>query len=177
MVYTHYIAELLRVKETIDELDQAARKTTKNDELFRMADTERDVVFIDHTLKGQTKTLKALWETTDFAENLNDAKLIYDIEFRQDRAEQLIEIYRDLLETVGGLFSDMMDNNLNHLMKYLDSAALIISIPALITGIWGMNTGGIPGEGSNITFFAVLGLAALLSILAAVHLSKKDYTK
>ncbi|MBO1307035.1 magnesium transporter CorA family protein [Enterococcus sp. 669A] len=177
MVYSHYIAELLRIKENIDELDQAARKTTKNDELFKLADTERDVVYIDHTLKGQTKTLKDLWEKTDFAEELNDPKLIYDIEFRQQRAEQLIEIYRDLLETVGGLFSDMMDNNLNHLMKYLDSAALIISIPALVTGIWGMNTGGIPGEGSNLAFFLVLGLAAILSVLAAYHLSKKDYSK
>lgn len=177
MVYAHYTAELLRLKETIDHLDESARETTRNDELFLLADTERDVVYIDHTLQGQTKTLKALWENTDFVENLNDSKLVYDIAFRQQRAEQLIAIYRDLLETVGGLFSDMMDNNLNHLMKYLDSAALIISIPALITGIWGMNTGGIPGEGSNIAFFAVLGLAILLSILAGIHLSKKDYSK
>lgn len=40
----------------------------------------------------------------------------------------------------------MMDNNLNHIMKYLDSAALIISVPALFAGIWGMNTGGLPGK-------------------------------
>lgn len=68
-------------------------------------------------------------------EKLNDKKLLYNIKLRQVHAEELITISRDLLETVGGLFSDMMDNNLNHLMKYLDFAALIILIPALILGI------------------------------------------
>lgn len=68
-------------------------------------------------------------------EKLNDKKLLYNIKLRQVYAEELITISRDLLETVGGLFSDTMDNNLNHLMKYLDFAALIILISALILGI------------------------------------------
>nr|WP_329776531.1 hypothetical protein [Lactobacillus helveticus] len=31
----------------------------------------------------------------------------------------------------------MMDSHLNHLMKYLDSVALVITVPVLISGIWG----------------------------------------
>lgn len=71
----------------------------------------------------------------------------------------------------------MMNNNLNHLMKYLDSAALIISIPALISGIWGMNTGGLPGKGSPLGFMIVMALAIVLTVLATIHLKRKDYTK
>ena len=40
----------------------------------------------------------------------------------------------------------MMDSHLNHLMKYLDSAALVIAVSALISGIWGMNVGGLTGK-------------------------------
>lgn len=177
LTYAHFIKELLRVKKVIDELDQAARKTTENEALFRLADTQRDVIYLDHTLRGQAKTLTILWEETDFATDLNDTKLLYNIKLRQSHAEELIHIYRDLLETVGGLFSDMMDNNLNHLMKYLDSAALVLAIPALISGIWGMNAGGLPGEGSKMGFFIVIGCAIVLSIIFAIHLKRKDYTK
>jgi magnesium transporter len=167
MLYTHYI----------DELDVAARKTTENDALFKLADTERKIVYLDHTLADQKSTLNGLWENESFIQDLNDSKLVYDIQLHQKHAEKLIHIYRDLLETVGGLFTDMMDNNLNHLMKYLDSAALIISIPALISGIWGMNTGGLPGKGSSIGFFMVVGVAVLLAIIVAVHLNRKDFSK
>lgn len=177
MIYGHYINELLAIKKEIDRLDEAARRTTENTELFRLADTERDVVYLDHTLRGQMRTLNYLWEETEFVEKLGDSQLLYNIKLRQMHAEELISIYRDLLETVGGLFSDMMDNNLNHLMKYLDSAALIISIPALVSGIWGMNTGGLPGKGSSLGFFIVLILAFLLSLLVAFHLKRKDFSK
>lgn len=177
MLYTHYIEELLEIKKDIDELDVAARKTTENDALFKLADTERKIVYLDHTLADQKSTLNGLWENESFIQDLNDSKLVYDIQLHQKHAEKLIHIYRDLLETVGGLFTDMMDNNLNHLMKYLDSAALIISIPALISGIWGMNTGGLPGKGSSIGFFMVVGVAVLLAIIVAVHLNRKDFSK
>jgi magnesium transporter len=145
--------------------------------LFKLADTERKIVYLDHTLADQKSTLNGLWENESFIQDLNDSKLVYDIQLHQKHAEKLIHIYRDLLETVGGLFTDMMDNNLNHLMKYLDSAALIISIPALISGIWGMNTGGLPGKGSSIGFFMVVGVAVLLAIIVAVHLNRKDFSK
>lgn len=70
-----------------------------------------------------------------------------------------------------------MDNNLNHLMKYLDSAALIISIPALISGIWGMNTGGLPGKESHFGFFMVVAVAVLLAIIVGIHIKRKDFSK
>lgn len=103
--------------------------------------------------------------------------LLYNIRLRQAHAEEHVLIYRDLLETIGGLFSDMMSNHLNHLMKYLDSATLVISIPALIGGIWGMNTGGLPGKETKLGFYFVLLLAFILSVITAIHLKRKDFTK
>ncbi|WP_412988873.1 magnesium transporter CorA family protein [Pediococcus siamensis] len=176
-IYTHYIKELTTLKQTIDELDQAARKTTENKELFRLADTERRVVYLDHTLQDQAETLDVLWTEKSFVAKLDNEALLYDIKLRQRHAGKMIRIYRDLLETIGGLFTDMMDNNLNHLMKYLDSAGLIISVPALIAGIWGMNTGGMPAEGSSLGFLIVTGLALGLGIVTAIHLKRKDYSK
>lgn len=177
MVYSGYIKELIEVKNTIDHLDQAARRTTKNEELFRLADTERNIVYLDHILRGQKKTLNRWWHRTKFTSELDNAKLLYDIKLRQAHAEELIVIYRDLLETVGGLFNDMMDNKLNNLMKYLNSVALIISIPTLIAGVWGMNTGGLPGETTEIGFWSVIFLSVVATILMAWHLKRKDYTK
>jgi magnesium transporter len=40
-----------------------------------------------------------------------------------------------------------------------------------------MNTGGLPGKGSSIGFFMVVGVAVLLAIIVAVHLNRKDFSK
>ncbi|WP_127848748.1 magnesium transporter CorA family protein [Lacticaseibacillus hulanensis] len=174
-VSTHFMLELNRVKKVIDELDEAARKTTKNKELFRLADTERLMVYLDHSLQDQHLTLKRLWAESDLAAEIDDPRFVQDIQLRQHHIEKLVRIYRDLLETIGGLFTDMMDNNLNHLMKYLDSAGLVISVPALISGIWGMNVGGLPGKGSGIGFTLVMIAMVILAILTGIHLATRDF--
>lgn len=177
MIYSHYIQELRKIKEVIDALDDDARETTKNEALDRLANTERVVIFLDHTLQEQKETLQTFFEETKFAEQLSDTKLRYEINLRQKYAEKMVRLYRDLLENVGGLFSDMMSNNLNHLMKFLDSAALVVSVPAMIAGIWGMNTGGLPGGKSNFGFLAVSAGAMFLAILTAIYLRNKKYSK
>ncbi|EOD6224197.1 magnesium transporter CorA family protein [Enterococcus hirae] len=176
-IYIHYVKELTEMKKRIDSLDQEARKTTENEELYKQADLERDIVYIDHTLRDQKETLDTLWQSEDFVEKLADARLLYDIQLRQRQTEKMILIYRDLLESIGDLFNGMMDNHLNHLMKYLDSAALVISVPALIAGIWGMNTGGLPGKSSGLAFLLVIFGSIVVAGAVGYHLYRKDYTK
>ncbi|WP_196246229.1 magnesium transporter CorA family protein [Lacticaseibacillus zhaodongensis] len=174
-IYAHFIMELEDIKHEIDALDQSARKTTENAELFKLADTERTVVYLDHSLKDMERTVDAYLEDDRFVDSMAK-RLVYRIQLRQRQAEKMVRLYRDLLETIGGLFSDMMDNNLNHLMKYLDSAALVISVPALISGIWGMNVGGLPWEKTWVGFTIVMILGLVLAIVTAVHLYRKDYS-
>ncbi|MFG5506547.1 magnesium transporter CorA family protein [Enterococcus faecalis] len=176
-IYSHYVEELKEKKQRIDRLDKKARMTTENKELYRQADLEREIVYIDHTLKDQKSTLELLWQSSQFVHRLSDKKLLYDVQLRQRQTEKMISIYRDLLESIGNLFSGMMDNQLNHLMKYLDSAALIISIPAMIAGVWGMNTGGLPGKSSGLGFLLVVLGALIISVAFGYHLYKKDYSK
>ncbi|OTP11902.1 hypothetical protein A5844_000116 [Enterococcus sp. 10A9_DIV0425] len=176
-IYTHFVKELREMKQRIDSLDKEARKTTENEELYKQADLEREIVYIDHTLRDQKETMDDLWEVDEFINRLADEQLIYDVRLRQRQTEKMILIYRDLLESIGDLFNGMMENNLNHLMKYLDSAALIISIPAVIAGIWGMNTGGLPGKSSGLGFLLVVIGSVIAAATVGYHLFRKDYTK
>lgn len=175
-IYRQYIRELDNIKQTIDKLDLDARQTMSADELFLLADTERELVFLDHTLKDQATAVQTLWRDTDIIEKVNNPALIYDVKLAQRHAEKLINIYRDLLTTIGGLFSDMMSHRLNLLMKFLNSAALILSVPTLVSGIWGMNS-QVPGEGSQTGFYLVVIFGALLTFLFALYLKHKDFTK
>lgn len=174
-IYRSFIRELDYLKVAIDQLDQDARQTTSTDELFSLADTERELVFIDHSLKDQANAVTALWNESIFMDRVNNSALIYDVKLAQRHANKLVNIYRDLLTSIGGLFSDMMSHRLNLLMKFLNSAALIISVPTLISGIWGMNS-QVPGEGSSEGFYIVVIFGALLTLASAIFLKYKDFT-
>lgn len=86
----------------------------------------------------------------------------------------MIHVYTDLLNSISGLFTAMMDSHLNHLMKYLDSAALVIALPALISGIWGMNVGGLPGKENENGFWILIIFVSLLTIGWGIFLKSKS---
>ncbi|KAF1305232.1 magnesium transporter CorA family protein [Enterococcus saccharolyticus] len=173
----HFIAGLKEIKQIIDKLDRAARKTTGSKELFQLADVEREIIFIAHVLADQNQTLDYLCKDHEFLERVNDQRLVFDVKLRQKQALKTVQIYQDLLKTIGDLFASMISNNLNQLMKYLESAALVLTIPTVIGGIWGMNTGGLPGKESPLGFFIVMVGMFILTVLTGVYLAKKNYFK
>jgi magnesium transporter len=101
--------------------------------------------------------------------------VIYNIKTAERQITKLVEVYRDLIDAISGLFSDIMSNHLNHLMKYLDSAALIISVPSLIAGLWGMNTGGLPGRHTSVGFWSMVAVSGLLAFITWIILRFKKF--
>ena len=170
----HIDRKLRHIKNQIDYLDQAARKTTKTKELKSVTDLTRKLVYLEHTLDDQFSTIE------EFCNYLTENKLttktqINDLMVKERRLTKTIHIYRDLLDSINSLFTAMMDSHLNHLMKFLDSAALVISIPALISGIWGMNVGGLPGKEDDNGFWLVILAGTVLAVICGILLKQKKY--
>lgn len=166
--------KLNEVKRRIDHLDRAARKTTKTRELTQITDLTRELVYLKHTLNDQTESLQRFEDYLEQTRWVSRAR-IESLLTEQLRLNKIIDVYTDLLTSISGLFTAMMDSHLNHLMKYLDSAALIIAIPALISGIWGMNIGGLPGKDTEYGFWILVLLSVILTISWGIFLKKKKY--
>ncbi|WP_233187008.1 CorA family divalent cation transporter [Lactobacillus sp. UMNPBX4] len=134
----HINQKLNAVKRKIDYLDSVARETTKTKELKKVTDLTRELVYLKHTLDDQTESLRSFGEYLKKNQLASSAD-IASLMTKQAQLTKMIHVYTDLLNSISGLFTAMMDSHLNHLMKYLNSVALIIAIPTLISGIWGMN--------------------------------------
>lgn len=51
----------------------------------------------------------------------------------------MTSIYRDIINGTRELMSSVIDNRLNNVMKYLTSITIVMAIPTVISGIYGMN--------------------------------------
>ena len=51
----------------------------------------------------------------------------------------MAQIYRDIMDGTRNLVSSLMDSRLNNVMQRLTSITLILSIPTVISGLYGMN--------------------------------------
>lgn len=51
----------------------------------------------------------------------------------------MTNIYRDIIHGARELVSTILNNRLNNVMKFLTSITLVMAIPTVISGIYGMN--------------------------------------
>lgn len=174
-IYHLYVIELNRLKKTIDEINELARSSTKRDILIRLSDAERDMVFLEQTLDDQKETIKALMEDDLFLKMVTEERQFQEIQRKIKKTEKLVDLYSDLINSTSGLISEIIDNKLNSIMEYLDSAQLVITIPTLIFSLWGINTGGLLGSDSPYGSIVVVIFAILLGAVTYVYLRRKEY--
>lgn len=83
-----------------------------------------------------------------------DMELLEDVIVENRQAVEMTSIYRDILNGTRELMSSLMDNRLNNVMKYLTSLTIVLAIPTIISGLFGMNV-PIPMEKSVFGFLAI----------------------
>lgn len=172
VINEHYLIFLRKQRKTIEEISQGTSHGSNKNILEKTTDTEKNLVYIDNLLKEQHKTINQLLDSSLVS---SDRDLAIEIELQTKQATTSVQIYREMLSSISGLIDSMMDNRLNQLMKFLNTASLLLALPTLIFSLWGINTGGLLWRDSEIGSFMVVLLALIVSIISGIYLFKKDY--
>ena len=104
-----------------------------------------------------------------------DRELLDDVIVEIRQAIEMTGIYRDDIKGTRELFSSILDNRLNNAMKYLTSITLIMAVPTVISGLYGMNVNldGMPFANSFWGFTIVCGIIVAVCLVSAWILHKK----
>ena len=88
-------------------------------------------------------------------------------------------IYRDIINGTRELMTTIINNRLNNVMKFLAAITIVMAIPTIISGIYGMNVSAkwMPLANTPYGFEIVCGIILLVSILIALILKKKKMLK
>jgi len=86
----------------------------------------------------------------------------------------MANIYNNILSSTLDAFASIISNNLNSVMKRLTSITIILSLPALVTSIYGMNV-EIPYAHTAHAFYIPVVLSLVVSIIIAWYFMKKKW--
>ena len=87
----------------------------------------------------------------------------------------MTSIYRDIINGTRELMSSVIDNRLNNVMKYLTSITIVMAIPTVISGLYGMNVDGkgMPFANSMAGFAIICIITLVVCIITMLILRKK----
>jgi magnesium transporter len=86
----------------------------------------------------------------------------------------MANIYTNILSSTMDAFASIISNNLNSVMKRLTSITIILSLPILVTSIYGMNV-DIPYQRSNHAFYIPVMISLIISIIISWYFMKKKW--
>jgi magnesium transporter len=174
-----YLRCINEMNRRSDRIEATLRRSMKNEELFRLMDLEKGMTFFTGALRSNRVAIDRLTrmlKNTQFHELLKmgeeDEDLLEDVIVECDQAYDMVRVYSEVLGSMMDVFASIISNNLNIVMKFLASMTIILSIPMVISGFWGMNV-GVPLTGAPHAFALLMALALALSAAAAWWLWKK----
>ncbi len=98
-----------------------------------------------------------------------DEDLLEDVIVEHDQAYDMVRVYSDVLGGMMDAAASIISNNLNIVMKFLAVVTIILSIPTLMSGLWGMNV-GVPFADHPYGFLIVALISVGVSAAATLWL-------
>lgn len=170
-VATRYLQYLKQIDKMSNLLERQLRKSMKNKELIQLLDVEKSLVYFSTSLKSDETTLEKLMRGRYIKLYEEDQDLLEDVLIEIKQAIEMSSIYLNILSGTMDAFASVISNNLNVVMKVLASITLVISIPNIIAGFYGMNVDGLPL--AQFFWFPVALSLALMGVVGFI-LHKKD---
>ena len=158
-------------------LQAELHKSMRNQELIELLSLQDSLVYFSTALSANASVYRKLSRIEGVQSSEEYLELADDVLIESRQATETCGIYRDILKTTMDAFSSVISNNVNHVVKHLTIITILVSIPTLIAGFFGMNVDmpfgwGEDGDKSGLQFWIILGVAIALTSIFSVLLVK-----
>lgn len=168
-----YIRYLTYINKDLEVFESQMERTMRNKELLKIMKFEKSMIYFNASVKGNQVVLEKLNRGKAIKLYEDDEDILEDTLIENRQAIEMIATYSEILNGIVDMFGTMVSNNLNIVMKILTSITIIISLPTMISGIMGMNV-EFPFNTGILGFWGVMGVAAIVTLLATIWLKRKD---
>ena len=165
-ISTYYLLYLRQIDKKSLMIEKRLHRSMKNRELIQLHSLEKSLVYFSTSLKANEITLEKM--------------LKLEIMQKYEDDKEMTEIYSNILSSTMDFFASVISNNLNIVMKVLASVTILMAIPTIISGIFGMNI-PVPMDGNfannALPFIIVIVLTIGICGVTALILYKKGMFK
>lgn len=170
-----YQSDLRIIDKKRTEIEERVGDDTEEVDLIALHELESTLVYFATSLRANSVVLDRLTRYKRLEQYPEDKELLDDVIVENQQAIEMTGIYRDIINGTRELMSSVIDNRLNNVMKYLTSITLVMAIPTVISGLYGMNVNGngMPFANSNYGFAIVCLITLVVSAFTMLILRRK----
>ena len=155
---------LCQYKKRMKVVEKELARYQENAQIMEIIRAQKSLIYFEAALEDNIEVYQKLMAYLRDQDENGFSDRIFDIYVEAAQALTTTEIQLKLLENLSDLFSNIVSNNLNIIMKIMTSATFIMTIPAIIAGLYGMNV-KLPFQNVSYAFWLIMLAATLISWL------------
>ena len=140
VISEHYFPVIEKLNKEQQNISKLLRKKTTKNNLFALSDLEIGGMYLVSATKQnavvleQLKTQQAFKEFDDFEREQLEDNII-----EAKQSVEMTDLHLQILRQISGTYNNVLNNNLNDTMKFLTVISILMTIPDIVTGFFGMN--------------------------------------
>ncbi|HNP23280.1 MAG TPA: magnesium transporter CorA family protein [Panacibacter sp.] len=154
--------------------EQKLYDSNRNEELLHLMRIQKSLVYFVTALRSNELLMLKIERTNFLGLNDEEREFLNDLIVDTSQALEMANVYTNILSSTLDAFASIISNNLNNVMKRLTSITIILSLPALVAGIYGMNV-DIPYQHTPHAFYIPIILSLIVSVVIAGYFMKKKW--
>lgn len=170
---TYYLLYLRRINKMTNIIEKEIYNSMQNKELIQLLELEKSLVYFSTSLKAIELVLNKMVRTPSIKRYEEDEDLLEDVIVENRQALEMATIYGDILSRIMDAFSAIISNNQNTVMQFLTVVTLIMAIPTIVSGFFGMNVPGIPFENNPNGFWITMLITCIICLVITFFMSRK----
>jgi magnesium transporter len=169
---------LIQIDRKSRRVQSQLARTLQNEDILQLLDLENSLVYFSTSLSSNYKVHEKLSKVEAVATREDYQDLYDDMVIESNQAIEMCKIYKDTLSVSMDAYGSVISNNANETMKKLTLITILLAIPTMIAGFWGMNM-PVPfqsfnGETSTMWFWLVISIAIILTAIAGILMVKTN---
>ena len=173
-VVQNFMDFLKEINNRRNTYEQKLYDSNRNEELLNLMRIQKSLLYFVTALRGNELLMMKLERTNFLGMSDEEREILNDLIVETSQALEMANIYNNILSSTLDAFASIISNNLNNVMKRLTSITIILSLPALVTSIYGMNV-EIPYAHTAHAFYIPVVLSLVVSIIIAGYFMKKKW--
>lgn len=174
---TMYLQYLRTINRKCEEVERKLYIATKNSELIELLELEKSLLYFTTSLRSNEIVLEKMFKMETIKRYPEDAELLEDVIIENKQAMEMSRLYSGVLNGTTDAYASIISNNLNIVMKFLAVVTLVMNIPTIVGGFWGMNVPGVPYANDPNGFWKMITITVLLTVIGTWYFAKNKMFK
>ncbi len=152
------------VNDQLDLLEDQILSPDFTDDRDQLILLRQQVIMLHRHIKPQAEVLVQLHQLDHDLFQVDDQRSLRDAINRNRRYVEDLEAAKNRMQVLQDELANQLSEKINHRMYAATMIAAVLLPMTILTGLLGINVGGIPGSSSPLGFLIVCGILAVMGI-------------